>query len=104
MLEGGKSDKIVLVVMDTGVGIKVEDQPKLFKLFGTISSTKELNTKGVGLGLSITKMISQAFGGDTAVVSREEKGSIFVSSLEIPKLSGQALNLNNGKSSLERRM
>jgi len=53
-------------------------------LFGTISSTKKLNTKGVGLGLSITKMISNAFGGDVAVLSHQGKGSIFLSSLQIP--------------------
>jgi len=67
MLRPESHEKIVLAVMDTGVGIKTEDQAKLFKLFGTISSTKKLNTKGVGLGLSICKMISNAFGGDTAV-------------------------------------
>lgn len=31
---------------------------KLFKLFGFLDSTKELNTGGVGLGLHICKMIS----------------------------------------------
>ena len=77
-------DKILLGVMDTGVGIKDQDQAKLFKLFGTISSTKKLNTKGVGLGLSITKMISLAFGGDVAVASKYGTGSIFFSSLAIP--------------------
>ena len=78
-------DKLVLAVMDSGVGIKPLDQAKLFKLFGTISSTKKLNTKGVGLGLSICKMISNAFGGDTAVLSKEGTGSIFISCLEIPE-------------------
>ena len=67
MFEQNKNDKLVLAVMDTGVGIKTEDQAKLFKLFGTISSTKQLNTKGVGLGLSICKMITTEFGGDVAV-------------------------------------
>jgi len=67
--------------MDSGVGINVQDQAKLFKLFGTISSTKKLNTKGVGLGLSITKMISHEFGGDSMVISRPGFGSIFASSM-----------------------
>jgi len=67
MFTSEDDDKIVLAVMDSGVGITSADQAKLFKLFGTIKSTKKLNTKGVGLGLSITKMISKAFGGDVAV-------------------------------------
>jgi signal transduction histidine kinase len=46
---------IEISVADTGVGIKKEDQEKLFKLFGFLDRTKELNTGGVGLGLHISK-------------------------------------------------
>lgn len=46
---------IEVQVKDTGIGIKDEDQKKLFKLFGFIDSTKELNTSGIGLGLHISK-------------------------------------------------
>ena len=83
MLEPCNFSKICLAVLDTGVGIKVQDQSKLFKLFGTISSTKRLNTKGVGLGLSICKLISNAFAGDTAVLSMPGLGSVFMSSLSL---------------------
>ena len=48
---------IQVSVVDTGVGITKEDQKKLFKLFGYLDSTKELNTKGIGLGLYISKQI-----------------------------------------------
>jgi signal transduction histidine kinase len=41
-------------VIDTGIGIKQEDICKLFKLFGFLDTTKELNTKGIGLGLHIS--------------------------------------------------
>lgn len=44
-------------VKDSGIGIKEEDQDKLFKMFGFLDSTKELNTKGIGLGLHISKMM-----------------------------------------------
>ena len=63
MFTTGRYPKIVLSVFDTGVGIRVVDQQKLFKLFGTIKSTKSLNTKGVGLGLTISKMICEEFKG-----------------------------------------
>jgi K+-sensing histidine kinase KdpD len=56
---------------------------KLFKLFGTVKSTKAINTKGVGLGLSIAKMISEEFKGGVAVLSKHGEGSVFMSSLEI---------------------
>ena len=44
-------------VIDTGIGIKSDDIQKLFKLFGFLDTKQELNTKGVGLGLHISKMI-----------------------------------------------
>jgi len=50
---------IELEVKDSGVGIKEEDQKKLFKLFGYLNTTEELNTRGIGLGLYISKLIVQ---------------------------------------------
>jgi len=50
---------------------------KLFKLFGRLKSTRKVNTKGVGLGLSITKMISEEFGGTVTVHSKKGQGSVF---------------------------
>lgn len=49
---------IEIEIKDSGVGIKNEDQDKLFRLFGFLDSTKEMNTKGIGLGLHICKLIS----------------------------------------------
>jgi len=40
--------------MDTGIGIKKEDHEKLFKLFGFVKDTKNMNTSGIGLGLVIS--------------------------------------------------
>jgi signal transduction histidine kinase len=42
-------------VRDTGVGISEENQDKLFKFFGFLKETKEMNKNGVGLGLAISK-------------------------------------------------
>ena len=44
----------MISVIDTGVGIETEDQEKLFKLFGFIESTEQMNTNGIGLGLVIS--------------------------------------------------
>ena len=41
-------------VEDTGVGIKKEDQKKLFKQFGYLDKTNKMNTQGIGLGLLIS--------------------------------------------------
>ena len=57
-------------VHDSGIGIKEEDKNKLFTLFGSIKDEKrKINTKGIGLGLVICKMIVHKFGGDIDFVS-----------------------------------
>ena len=38
---------------DTGIGIKNEDKENLFKLFGKLEATAQINTSGIGLGLTI---------------------------------------------------
>ena len=65
-------------VKDTGIGISVDDMPKLFKLFGFLESTKQINTKGIGLGLHITKKITRMFDGDIVCISKKGQGSNFI--------------------------
>ena len=56
-------------VRDTGIGMKQEDIPKLFKLYGFLENNKEINTKGIGLGLYISKKVVQIFDGEINVTS-----------------------------------
>ena len=51
-------------MVDTGIGIKEEDQDKLFKLFGFVKDTQEMNTHGIGLGLVISEQIVKQFDGE----------------------------------------
>jgi signal transduction histidine kinase len=46
-------------VLDTGIGISEEDLKKLFQFFGCIAKSKDINRGGMGLGLTISKMILQ---------------------------------------------
>ena len=51
---------------------------KLFNLFGFLDQTKEINTGGIGLGLHISKMIVNQFGGDIICKSTFGKGASFI--------------------------
>ena len=63
---------VALWVLDEGSGIAPENMQKLFTPFFT---TK---TEGFGLGLSITKKILEALGGNVAAVNRPEGGAMFL--------------------------
>jgi signal transduction histidine kinase len=67
----------VITVLDTGTGISKKDQKKLFKMFGCLQSTQQMNTQGIGLGLFICKQIVEQFEGDIFVKSQEGVGTRF---------------------------
>jgi signal transduction histidine kinase len=72
-----------LSVVDNGIGIKIKDQDKLFKLFGSIKDEeKKINTNGIGLGLVISKLIVNKFGGYIDFISKFKKGSTFFYTFE----------------------
>ena len=55
--------KLVISVIDSGIGISGENQRNLFKLFGSSYSLKDENNGGIGLGLVICDRLVQAFDG-----------------------------------------
>ena len=75
-----------VAIKDSGIGIKPEDKNKLFKLFGFIDSSAGLNTRGIGLGLHICKMITDQLGGDIACESEPGVGSTFVFLIALDEL------------------
>ncbi len=65
-------------VKDTGMGIAPEDMDRLFGKFERLDMKKNRTTEGTGLGLHITKMLTELMGGTVEVESEYGKGSIFV--------------------------
>jgi signal transduction histidine kinase len=76
-----------LVVHDTGVGIEPEQVDKLFTAFTKIMKNRNLNKEGVGLGLTVSKNLAVALGGDIEVESYVGMGSKFI--VMIPYNNGQ---------------
>ena len=70
-------DELQFRVSDTGLGIKKEDQAKLFGAFEQVDGTQKINKQGSGLGLRICMQIVKKLGGEIAIESEEGQGSTF---------------------------
>jgi len=77
---------IVFEISDTGVGIKEEDQVKLFKAFEQVDKAINRNVVGTGLGLIISKSFIEIMGGSISLKSEYGRGSKFT--VNIPIMTG----------------
>lgn len=85
-LERGE-DGISVLVRDTGMGIPADEQKKLFTRFFRASTATRNAVPGVGLGLTITRAIVHAHGGEMSVHSEEGVGTEFRILLPAPVLA-----------------
>ncbi|SPD76091.1 putative Histidine kinase [uncultured Desulfobacterium sp.] len=73
--------KVIIIISDTGVGIRPENLDKIFEAFFT---TKD-KIKGVGLGLSVCYGFIKDHGGDIKVESKYGSGTTFTIILPVHK-------------------
>jgi signal transduction histidine kinase/CheY-like chemotaxis protein len=86
--EGGRVDvraairgqDLVVTVVDTGVGVPVEDRQRIFDSFEQ-GARPSVQAEGTGLGLTLSKRIVELHGGEIWVESEVGKGSAFGFSL-----------------------
>ncbi len=73
---------VSISVIDTGIGIPEAARPTIFQRFGRVSPANR-EMEGTGLGLEISKHLSEMHGGDLTFDSKEGKGSRFTFTLPI---------------------
>lgn len=77
-------DRLVFTVSDTGVGIEPEQLPKLFEPFMQADASTTRRFGGTGLGLALTKRLSEALGGSFKLErSTPGLGSVFVARVKV---------------------
>jgi two-component system sensor histidine kinase/response regulator len=77
--------EVLISVKDTGVGIKAEDLPRLFRPFEQLEAGLR-KTEGTGLGLALTRRLVEAHGGKIEVESEPGKGSRFFFTLPLASI------------------
>ncbi len=80
--ESNGNYQTLIQVTDSGIGIKKEKQEHIFKEFTQAEDHTDKKYGGYGLGLTISKKLTELLGGKISLKSQEGKGSTF--SIEIP--------------------
>jgi CheY-like chemotaxis protein/HPt (histidine-containing phosphotransfer) domain-containing protein/anti-sigma regulatory factor (Ser/Thr protein kinase) len=82
----GAAEQLRFEVSDTGPGIRLEDQDRVFSQFVQLDNQLDNQSegqRGAGLGLTICRHLVELMGGEIGVVSREGSGSAFHFSLPL---------------------
>lgn len=74
---------VQLRVQDTGPGIPLHEQPRLFEAFSRVESADRRHHEGTGLGLHLSRKLAEALGGTLGFDSTEGLGSSFT--LQLPE-------------------
>ncbi|MCB0234014.1 MAG: HAMP domain-containing histidine kinase, partial [Anaerolineae bacterium] len=77
LCQAADPNELLLTVSDTGVGIAPEDQPEIGTWLFRAKSANQINAKGVGLGLNITRSLVELHGGRFWFESTPGQGSAF---------------------------
>ena len=85
---------IEITVADTGMGIKAEDIPKLFKSFTQLESVYTKKFEGTGLGLALTRQLVELHGGRIWVKSEFGAGSRFIFTIPLTPVAIKVSNEN----------
>ena len=78
-----RSDVAEFEVSDSGIGISAKDIDRIFEPFERVDSGRNLASPGIGLGLTITQLLTQIMGGELTVSSTPGQGSRFTVRLHL---------------------
>ena len=91
MVSASSSDsEVVFTVSDTGIGIPLSEQPRIFERFYRVDVARSRQVGGTGLGLAIAKHLVEGHGGRIWVESEIGHGSQFHFSVPIFDSAGAA--------------
>jgi PAS domain S-box-containing protein len=93
----GGANRLVVEIIDTGVGITPEQQSHIFEPFaqGDASTTRKFG--GTGLGLTISRKLARMLGGDIDVDSTIGRGSTFTVSIDPGPVAADAMMISTFK-------
>ena len=89
--DGPSEGALRFTIQDSGVGIPPEQLPMIFDAFHQADGSFVRRHKGTGLGLTITREIARAMGGEVVCVSELGRGSVFTITVPLPSIPAPGL-------------
>jgi signal transduction histidine kinase/CheY-like chemotaxis protein len=89
------SISLCFMVIDTGMGIEIDLQDKIFDRYSRLQKESTLTPQGTGLGLSIAKSLVELMGGTIAFSSEPKQGSTFKVKIPFTKVQEEKSNNEN---------
>ncbi|HEX5371832.1 MAG TPA: ATP-binding protein [Aquabacterium sp.] len=83
-LDTPQGQQLNFMIEDTGVGIPASQVERVFEAFAQLNASFGRRHQGTGLGLTISREIARAMGGDITCQSTPGQGSTFTLSLPLP--------------------
>ncbi|MFT3738109.1 MAG: HAMP domain-containing sensor histidine kinase [Breznakibacter sp.] len=77
------ADSVRFSIIDSGIGIAPENQPRIFERFRKVDGNKRTIYGGFGLGLTISRNLVESLGGHIWVESIPQKGTTFFFTLPL---------------------
>ncbi|MDB5815476.1 MAG: tmoS [Rhodocyclales bacterium] len=90
------SDRVVIAVSDTGMGIPRGMEEKIFHLFTQLDSGISRSQGGLGIGLTLVQRIAHMHGGSVRVARTEDPGTTFLVELPLSSFSSQFIAVSGG--------
>ena len=79
-----ENNNVIISIKDNGIGIPDEDREFIFERFYRTDKSRDKETGGIGIGLTISKSIVNAHNGEIFVNSKLNEGTEFI--IKLPKL------------------
>jgi signal transduction histidine kinase/CheY-like chemotaxis protein len=92
----GPRDTVVFTVQDTGIGIAPENHERVFEEFSQVDSPLQRKVKGTGLGLPLSRKLTELLGGSLQMKSALGQGTTFTVTIprvhtEVAEMTGLTL-------------
>lgn len=78
-----RGDKVLIEVVDKGIGIARKEQKKIFNQFYRAENAVNTKETGTGIGLMYSRQLARSLKGELSFISTEGKGSVFTLSLPL---------------------